>query len=420
MMATPVTAHLRGQVRDSHNNPVPGIELIAHDYQNTNAWGLTDAAGNFDLGVHGGAGGTEKNWALQLNQSDDGETLYISTNAEFQVTDGTDINNIAYTVLGITAHLRGNLRLNGGNPLPNTYQLYAGAQNFSANSGSDVDGSGAFDIPVLAGNWQVGLSGQPSGIIWQNNLALTVADGVDQNGLTFHLRTANRSISGTVKNSGGFGLGGITVMATITDGGIGYSTSTISNPDGSYELPAFSGTWSVSPNGDDLNNQGYQPLGAQSANTSAGNATINFTATTGGGSPYSNWSTSFFTPAELADLNISGPNADPDHDGIVNLLEYAFNLRPKVSESGSLPRVGYLPPAGPAAAFLTLTFTRLTGEPGIAYNAQEAPDTAGPWTSVAASYEVIANNGTTETVRAKRPIGPDKKFLRLQVVLTSP
>ncbi len=420
VMATPVTAHLRGQVRDNHNNPVPNVELIAYDSQNTNAWGVTDAAGNFDLGVHGGPGGTEKSWTIQLNQGGDGETLYISTRAEYLVTDGASINNILYTVLGVTAHLRGNLRLDGGNPPPNTYQLYASAQNFSANSGSDADGSGAFDIPVLAGIWQVGLSGQPSGIIWQNNLSLTVADGVDQNGLTFHLRTANRVVTGSVKNSGGTGLGGIRVSAAITDGGVGYSTSTISNADGGYELPAFAGTWSVSLSSGDLNSQGYQPVSAQDANTAGGNATVNFTATTGGGgSPYSNWRTSFFTPGELADQNISGPNADPDRDGIVNLLEYAFNLRPKVSESASLPQVGYQPSAGPAA-FLTLTFTRLTGNPGIAYNALEAPGTAGPWTSVAASYEVLFNNGTTETVRAKTPIGTGKKFLRLQVVLTSP
>ena len=103
----------------------------------------------------------------------------------------------------------------------------------------------------------------------------------------------------------------------------------------------------------------------------------------------------------------------------MNLLEYAFDLRPNVPEAG-LPRVGYQPPAGSAAAFLTLTFTRLTGNSGIAYNVLEATGLSGPWTNVTASYDVLFNNGTTETVRAKTPIGPASKFLRLQVVLTSP
>ena len=42
------------------------------------------------------------------------------------------------------------------------------------------------------------------------------------------------------------------------------------------------------------------------------------------------WLEANFTPAELADPAISGDNADPDHDGIVNELEYAFGSDPNV------------------------------------------------------------------------------------------
>ena len=421
VIASPVTAHLRGEVRNNSNITVPNIEIHAYDDQGSSSQGFTDELGRFDIGVNGGPGGTAKTWTLELNRGDEGTPLYIGGNEDFQVTDGNDINNIVFHVLGITAHLRGSLRLDGGDPPADNYQLYASAQDFSASSGSDAGNGGQFDIPVLAGNWRVGLSGQPGGVVWQNDLNLTVANGVDQNGLTFHLRTASRSIAGTVKNTGGTGIGGIRVFATITDGGVGYTASLFSNPDGSYTLPAFPGTWSVGLDSNDLNNQGYGSAASQNANTAAGNATTNFTVTaSGGGSPYSNWRNSFFSPAELADQNFSGPNADPDRDGIVNLLEYAFNLRPKVAEPGSLPQVGYQPPVGPATAFLTLTFMRLTGNSGLAYNVIEAPDTTGPWTGVAASYEILSSNGTTETVRARTPIGLGKKFLRLQVVLLSP
>ena len=44
--------------------------------------------------------------------------------------------------------------------------------------------------------------------------------------------------------------------------------------------------------------------------------------------PYASWVTSVFTPEQQATLQISGPDADPDGDGLTNLLECAFNLHP--------------------------------------------------------------------------------------------
>ena len=49
------------------------------------------------------------------------------------------------------------------------------------------------------------------------------------------------------------------------------------------------------------------------------------------------WLQANFTTTELADPSISGDNADPDHDGIVNELEYAFGSDPKIP-SPALPQ----------------------------------------------------------------------------------
>jgi hypothetical protein len=45
-------------------------------------------------------------------------------------------------------------------------------------------------------------------------------------------------------------------------------------------------------------------------------------------SKYSDWAAAMFTPAQLADPAISGPNADPGDTGAINLLRYAFDLPP--------------------------------------------------------------------------------------------
>ena len=50
---------------------------------------------------------------------------------------------------------------------------------------------------------------------------------------------------------------------------------------------------------------------------------------------YPNWLTEHFLSTELLDPNITGPNADPDHDLIPNILEAATGTEPKVAQSTS-------------------------------------------------------------------------------------
>ena len=49
---------------------------------------------------------------------------------------------------------------------------------------------------------------------------------------------------------------------------------------------------------------------------------------------YADWANSHFSSVEATDPSISGPTADPDNDGINNLLEAAFGTSPKTSNSG--------------------------------------------------------------------------------------
>lgn len=53
--------------------------------------------------------------------------------------------------------------------------------------------------------------------------------------------------------------------------------------------------------------------------------------------PIDAWRFTRFTPAELLDPGLSGDDADPEPDGIVNLLEYAFGLEPKSPDTAGTP-----------------------------------------------------------------------------------
>ncbi len=52
---------------------------------------------------------------------------------------------------------------------------------------------------------------------------------------------------------------------------------------------------------------------------------------------FASWLLGYFSAGELADPNIPGATADPDADGLNNLLEYAFGTDPRTPTNGALP-----------------------------------------------------------------------------------
>lgn len=54
---------------------------------------------------------------------------------------------------------------------------------------------------------------------------------------------------------------------------------------------------------------------------------------------FSDWQTEKFSESDMLDITISGPDADPDHDGWSNLFEYAFDLNPKARQEEGMVRV---------------------------------------------------------------------------------
>ncbi len=138
-----------------------------------------------------------------------------------------------------------------------------------------------------------------------------------------------------------------------------------------------------------------------------------------GGSPYESWKLAKFTSAELLDPQISGSAADPDRDGISNLLEFALGGEPKSSNTGILPRSGTTTVG--ADKFLTFTYTRSATTSGIDY-IPEASSNLAVWDSSAAQFTTISTTplagGREEVViRFTNPIPTSPRFIRLKAVL---
>ena len=125
------------------------------------------------------------------------------------------------------------------------------------------------------------------------------------------------------------------------------------------------------------------------------------------------WKNQWFTSAELVDPSISGDNADPDGDGLPNLLEYALGLNPRVRSN---------PPALQTAAdngVLSVTYVRSKSASDVNLVIESSTDLH-TWNSgvmFTNPPEVIADDGTNQTIRvtAPQPSSVSQTFLRLKV-----
>lgn len=135
--------------------------------------------------------------------------------------------------------------------------------------------------------------------------------------------------------------------------------------------------------------------------------------------PYNTWQIRHFTSTELADPMISGDLADPDGDGIANLMEFALNLDPRQTKTLGLPMVGQIAIQG--SSYLTLTYTQLKTATGITYLPQVSGD-LGTWnggTGYTVAVSTTANaDGQTQTVVVRDAVplsAANKRFARLLV-----
>ncbi|MDZ4402135.1 MBG domain-containing protein [Prosthecobacter sp.] len=156
--------------------------------------------------------------------------------------------------------------------------------------------------------------------------------------------------------------------------------------DGSATAPSAYGSYVVAATISDANYNG----------TAGGTLTIS-------GQTASNWRSEHFSPAEIT-AGLAADDADPDGDGLKNLVEYALGMDP-------LSRTPALTPTLDANG-LTLTFTRPKALPGVTY-AAESSDGLGVWFPVTL---VLVNDGAVQTLRASDPLSSgnlSRRFIRL-------
>lgn len=119
-------------------------------------------------------------------------------------------------------------------------------------------------------------------------------------------------------------------------------------------------------------------------------------------SPLESWRLQYFS--RIANSGISANFADPESDGVPNIVEYAFGLNPTQSSSSQLPQ------AQPSGGNYIVSFTQPAGVSGITYGAEWSTMlAAGTWTAIADSGSAL-NHVFSVSIG-----GNSRVFLRLKV-----
>jgi uncharacterized repeat protein (TIGR01451 family) len=147
---------------------------------------------------------------------------------------------------------------------------------------------------------------------------------------------------------------------------------------------------------------------------------------------YGEWSSAAFSPGTPPEARTD--TADPDRDGLPNLLEYAFNMSPENGSRTGLPTIGrsaatattadvaMAVSAASGSTYLTLTYTRRIGSTDLGYIIAVSTNLT-TWDKTHAMIEQVGapvpvGDGQSErvTVRYKNPVSTTPKvFLRVDV-----
>ena len=124
--------------------------------------------------------------------------------------------------------------------------------------------------------------------------------------------------------------------------------------------------------------------------------------------PIESWRQTHF--GTLENSRQSADTADPDQDGLDNLLEYAIGSDPNQANDQAL-----LTP-DPKSPSFSFTFQKASSATDINFMIQESPDLES-WTPALGNQTLLLNNGRTQRLQFSRPTGSDHRlYFRTKVI----
>jgi len=135
-------------------------------------------------------------------------------------------------------------------------------------------------------------------------------------------------------------------------------------------------------------------------------------------SPGQAWRRTRFTDPELADPSMSGDAADPDGDGVKNLLEYVFNRDPWQPEPTPAITVSVTSQGGSYHLFVSFPHNRNATDVAVSYEASSDLQTWTPVTPAVVSNIVLSSEN--EQITRRFPAPAPTYFVRIRATRASP
>jgi hypothetical protein len=406
---SPVTAHLQGYVTQN-GTPVSGVTVGASPSNTSSStWisAVTDANGYFDIGVYGGT------WTITLDNGSASSNNLVGPNLTETVADGQTLSGIAFQVKPGTGIISGTVVDLNSSPMAFTNVFaYATINGVLYNAGSQTDSNGNYSFPVINGTWTVNVG--PSGFAQQTvtvtgasqtaNFAETVITGQPQNQTV----TVGQSTVFSVQTSA---PGTVSFQWQVsTNGGSAWSNTS----DNTIYVGSTSSVLNVNSIPIGLNGYQYRCIaGYNTTLTYSSPATLTVLTL------FQQWQSTEFG-SNAGNPSIAGPLADPDHDGLPNLIEYALGSNPLIATGSSFRPVAAIA-VNPTDQLLHLTLTANlnANATDVTVTAEVSADLV-TWNSGATYVDTVSdttNNGIrTLVLRDHTPLtAGTRRFIRLRV-----
>ncbi|WP_184338483.1 NHL domain-containing protein, partial [Prosthecobacter vanneervenii] len=406
-------------------NPNGFVTTAQFEYGTTTSYGSTAA-----VTLSANSGTTAQNVSASLTGLTPNTVYYYRLSAVNVDGTQTTLGGMFTTTLSSNANLSA-LALNSGTLSP---VFASGTVSYTASVGNAVnsitvtptlaDASGSVQVRSNGGTYASVISGSASGALALNSgsntvdVRVTAQDGVTQK--TYTVAVARGAATPTVDSpeaesisATGASLGGNVISdggAEITERGVVYSvTASNGNP-----LIGGAGVTKVTASGTtgqftaavtglvqetDYSFRAYATNSQGTSYTSVGS----FTALTF----HQSWRKAHF--GSFANSGQAADDADPDSDGIPNLLERALNLPPNAASrvSENLRTAG---------GNLEYTYTRGSAahHSGTTFQVEWSDDLT-TWSTAGVGESLVSDDGAHQQVRATISAGSSRRFVRLRV-----
>jgi len=134
---------------------------------------------------------------------------------------------------------------------------------------------------------------------------------------------------------------------------------------------------------------------------------------------YDEWAQQYFSSAELANPMICGSDADPDHDGIPNFLEFVWGGNPRYADPWIAPVVTYFPAAPEPGGRLHIQYYDLWVGDSVQQTVEVSSDLQS-WDASSARFSVLSQDYSPTSPRHSVTLstsgpGVAKLFVRIRI-----